>query len=209
MMIVYTANFDGYDMVRPPVDPGEARWVCITDGEAAPEPWQTIALRPWRWGSPRKRARMYKVRSHHWFTDDVVVWLDGNVQLKQAPGMLERYIEQTDIACVEHPARKDQYDEASVCLKSRKGDPERIREQVKAYHAEGCPGRPVGATFLLIRRQTPAVTKLNDLWWAQVRRYSVRDQIALPYCLWKLGMPMTHIPGSHFSGPDFWRRAHG
>lgn len=207
-MIVYTAVFGDYDTVRAPEHPGNARWVCITDGEPAPEPWETVQVAPWTWGDPRRRARTYKVRSHRWFTDNVVVWLDGNVTLNVPPESLLWYIENADIAVVDH-FRRDHYAEADACLALGKGDPDLIKMQVEAYRDENCPPCPVVSTFLMIRRQTPAVVTLNDMWWKQLRRYSLRDQISLPYVLWRLCMPVTTIPGDSHSGRDFVRHPHG
>lgn len=205
-MIVYTAVFGGYDTVRAPEHPGDARWVCITDGPPAPPPWQTITVIGA--GNSRLRARNYKLRPHRWFREPVTVWLDGNVTLCVPPEELLKYVEDTDIAAVEH-SRVHHYAEADECLRLGKGDPERIRAQVRAYKAEGCPPQPVTANFLMVRRNTWAVAGLGDMWWGQVMRYSVRDQISSPYCLWKLGMSITRIPGDHGRGPDFVRHPHG
>lgn len=207
-MVVYTAVFGGYDTVRAPEHPGNARWVCITDGDVAPKPWHTVSLAPWVWGDQRRRARGYKVRSHRYFTDSVVVWLDGNVTLRVPPEELLHYIEDADIAAVKH-FREDHYAEAEKCIELGKGSPGRIAEQVAVYQEAGCPPCPVTANFLMVRRQTPAVARLNSMWWRQIRLYSVRDQISLPYCLWHLGMPIALIPGTHAQGPDFVRHSHG
>ena len=199
-MVVYTAVFGGYDTVRPPVDPGEARWVCVTDGPDAPEPWHTVRLPEWQAGEAQRRARLYKTRSHRWFLDNIVVWIDGNIRLRVAPEELLKYIERADIAAIEHD-REHHYSEAAECILAGKGDRERIVAQTKAYLGEECPPLTVWATGLVVRRQTPAVVRLNELWWQQIERYSVRDQIGLPYCLWKLGMPCSPIPGP-FTGTD-------
>lgn len=205
-MIVYTAVFGGYDRILPPKEPGGARWVCITDGPNAPEPWQTV--RRSRVRHPRFLARLYKIRSHRWFTDDVVVWIDGNVRLTAPPESLEKYLENTDIAAVEHRYRHNHYHEAKACIDQKKGDKHKISQQARAYFQDGCPGQPVGATFLLLRRQTEAVVKLNELWWRQIIEHSMRDQISLPWCLWRLSMEMTLIPGTHLGGKDYERGQH-
>lgn len=206
-MVVYTAVFGKYDTVRPPTDPGGARWVCFTDGPAAPGPWRTVTV-PADDCGPRRTARRYKVLSHVWFRDDVAVWIDGNVQLKVAPEELLVHLEAADVAAVEHQ-REGHYAEAQACLDRGKGDPDRIRAQVEAYRERGCPPRPVLATFLLVRRHTPDVMALNEVWWSQVGLYSCRDQVSLPYCLWVAGMGAAYIPGTHHEGPDFRRFEHG
>ena len=62
--------------------------------------------------------------------------------------------------------------------------------------------------FLIVRRHTPKIAKFNELWWNEVDRGSVRDQLSIDYALWKLGIEPVDIPGDLFRGPHYERKSH-
>lgn len=184
----------------------DVTWVYCTDVKTPlPAPWQRMYIRPQL--PPRLESRRCKALSHQLFPSaDVTIWHGGNVQLTRDPVGMLRYVDDVDIAVKGHP-RDTIYDEAAACSRMGKDSPRIISNQVAAYHAEGCPGKMYGA-FLIIRRNTPAISRFNEVWWEQTQGWSMRDQIGLGYALWKCGIVPEVIQGTHRNGPDYKRYPH-
>ena len=48
---------------------------------------------------------------------------------------------------------------------------------------------------VIIRKNTEKIKKLNLRWWEQICRFSSRDQISMPYVLWKTNVDIKILPG--------------
>jgi hypothetical protein len=176
------------------------KWPVIVEGSqrfrAKKQIWNVRVVKP-MYGA-RRTARYYKALAHKHFPDaDVTIWLDGNVRLLiPAAQAVKKWLRNSNMAIFNHPDRDCLYKEANFCAQSGKGNPVRLSKQTAVYRKAGMPenwGMP--ETKCVIRRNTPQVTELNELWWQQLKQYSVRDQVSLPYCCWKLGLKWRVIPG--------------
>ena len=145
--------------------------------------------------SPRKTARWHKINSHLLFPDaDVTVWFDSNLMLLQPVSKFLAHAS-SDFCAFEHPHRDCTYAEGEEILRLRWESWDRIPEQLQAYAAAGYPkNNGLLSTRIVIRKNTPEVRALNELWWQHVERYSLRDQISLPYVLWELGVTPGTVP---------------
>lgn len=214
-MIVYTAVIGGYDTLVAPAVRGTARWLVFTDDVDQPDPWIPLYVHdvdPHNvFGvDDRMTARLLKVQPFNLFPNsDIVIWHDGNVQLTDDPDDFVKYVEAEDVAFVNHP-RHCLYDEADACARMGKDDPVVIEKQVLEYKTVwGCPaGLDVYATFLVVWKNTPAIRRLGNLWRDEILTHSCRDQISLPYCLWRSGISPAVIQGTHRSGDGYERRSH-
>lgn len=92
----------------------------------------------------------------------------------------------SDFLVRRHDKRDCIYDEGAKCIKKRLDNPRTIRKQLDSYRSEGYPTHNgLMSTFLLIRRHTQALKEFSKLWWAELEKHSVRDQLSLPYVAWK------------------------
>ena len=152
---------------------------------------------------------MFKIRSDVFLADyDLTIWHGGNVQVKSVSALLE-HVGEAEFATLLHEFRETIWDEAEVCIRNGLDDPDVIRRQVQRYVEAGFDGSPLYAAFLVVRRNTGLITALNSCWWDEVQGGSVRDQISLPFCLWRCGVEVRVIPGGVASGPFHRRRGHG
>lgn len=89
------------------------------------------------------------------------------------------------------------YDEGLFCIKIKKDTKENIMQQLSFYEEEGFP-RNCGLydASWLFRRHTKELRRHMKFWWEQVRDYSYRDQISLPYMIWKRGMKVSIYRGN-------------
>jgi len=193
--IVYTANFGSRDELLPPVD-SMARHICFADNGISVPGWEIHEVER-QFNDPRREARMYKILSHKWFPDaDVTVWQDANCRLLVPPSTLVNMLKQNDMTLMAHPERTCIYDEAEAVKELEKAPAPRVDEQMKAYHASNFPEN-VGlvATSVLVRRHTATIQLFNAAWWAELSRFTVRDQLSFNYVAWLLGTEYSTIPG--------------
>jgi len=152
------------------------------------------------WGT-RRTARHYKALPHRYLPDaDVWIWVDGNVRARRRPAQIARKYS-GDLVTFKHWDRRCLYVEAAFCAKIHKDDPGVLRRQAARYRKAGMPTNwGLAATRVVIRRNTDAIRKLNEAWWAEMSAGSLRDQVSLPYVCWKQGIKWDVIPGKCVAG---------
>lgn len=202
---VYTAIFGNYERPRPPafVSP-DVKYVLFTDREYKVKTWEVrVVPRDW---SAAKTSRHYKILPNRYLPDaDVTVWHGGWLQLIGDPMQAVNRLKNHDIAMEPHKERRCIYQECQAVIKSNKANPQLARRQVAVYKKDGFPPNwGLTSAFLIVRRNTPRIAELNELWWRQVERFTNRDQLSLMYCMWKLGLDYDKIP----IGPNGLYRTH-
>lgn len=103
----------------------------------------------------------------------------------------------SDFLIRRHRSSRDcAYDEGIYCIGIRKDTKESIMKQLKFYESEKFPRHSglFDASWVL-RRHTREMRAHMQLWWQQVRDYSFRDQVSLPYVIWKRGMKVSLYKG--------------
>ena len=143
------------------------------------------------------------------------VYLDGSLSPK-GPILetVEGWLAKADIALFRHPHRSCAYAEIDACVKRKKFDPDVATKARSHLLLAGFP-KDFGlwACGMLARR-----THCNSLqifaapiWWEMVREVP-RDQIWLPYVLWKIkhSMDRVHtIDADIYNNKWFTFRRHG
>ena len=141
-----------------------------------------------RFKDPVMNAKIYKVLSHKFFRGKTV-WVDGNISLNVEPNNLLELLGDNDIAVFRHPYRSCIYQEHPHA-KDRLPEDQKpsIDKQIADYRKEGMPQNyGLAECGMIIRKNNPIVEEFNNRWWAEITRYSRRDQISFPYVLWKMG----------------------
>jgi hypothetical protein len=221
---VFTAIYGGYDdLLQPVKQTVPCDFVCFTD---APWPrrvgaWRVVRSDILPGAEPRRRAKYFKVLSHHvfkkgwlgwWRRYDAVIWVDGCLRIKD-PGFAAAFaghIGAHGLAMFVHPDRDCIYDELPEAAAQRKCWGLPLAEQVAAYRAEGYPAHNGLMACTLIARdpRSDAVARINEAWWAEIERWSVRDQLSLPVVLWRLGKDYGKVRLSLWDNPWFDRLEH-
>jgi len=198
--VVYTAIAAGYETLKLPEAPDpETDYIYFAPAPAAEEgPW---TYRPFEWTDedPTRIARWHKLHAPDLFPDaETVVWIDGNITL--LPGV-EREIREkllagpNPIATLRHFDRDNIRDEAEACIARGKDDPALLRAQFARYRAAGLPEKHPFAetTIVALRPGDPRVRAVFATWWEELAAGSRRDQISLPFALWKHGADFTPL----------------
>lgn len=206
-IVVYTAVFGRYDTLRPARYPS----LCFTDGEMPPVAgWEYRTVFAGR--GPKWANRHCKLLVHEHLDMEYSIYHDGNVELLTDPReLIEKHLRDTDIAVFAHPTRTCVYEEAKACIREGKAPAIEVHPQMDRYRAESYPAHNgLAACWVLLRRHTNAVRRLNEFWWKEYAKGAKRDQLSFNYACWKLGMPYTPIPGDLFKGTskDFQRTRH-
>lgn len=196
---VYTANFGLYDWIYEPSGGGydEVDFICFTDDPQlwpykckSPDHLWDIRVMPRKFPdkSPRYEAKWYKMMSHLVLPEyEATLWMDSRLQLKSLGDGFESMA--YNLALSNHPNRDCWLEEAIHCMKVQADNSTVIWTQAKRYLKAGLPqhnGAWRGG--ILWRKPTPDVVEFNELWWDEINRGSIRDQISLPYVVYETGI---------------------
>ena len=142
-----------------------------------------------------KRQRIMKIQPYRFFEYDICVWVDGNIRIKKNLNKLCEKFPNVQFAVARHPDRDCIYDECKAIIRYHKDTRKNMETQINLYRSDGYPAHNgLCETNVMIRRNTPEVNRLMDMWADWLRRYSHRDQMSLNYCMWKLGFEFCGIP---------------
>ena len=146
----------------------------------------------------RKKAREIKTNIHEFIPDtDYWLWIDNNCVLQVDPHSFLYYLDGCDIVVMPHPERGDILEEAKILLKWKPEQSHGIQEGISKYYAEGYVPKDLYETKVLMRRNTEKVKEFNSLWWNEIQKHSIRDQISFPYVSWKAKMFINTFPGNN------------
>ena len=188
MIVVYTAIFGGYDTLKPVEALDGVRFVAFTDRPEHGKGWECISPFPTE-KDARRENRKYKALPHCWFPSaECTIYLDGNLRLKVLPTQIADSCRgSSSLFLFRHNKRNCLYAEEKTVKQNAK-------KQVERYRREGYPEN-AGLFWggLLVRKAGCEV--FNKLWWSEIQNGSERDQISLPYCLWKTGVDYSVLDG--------------
>jgi hypothetical protein len=209
-IIVYSCITGGMDSLKPVKNEPGFRYFMFTDSKFKDSlGWEIISIKS---DNHRKIARYYKHNPHLLFPDaEYSIWLDGTHWPYQSLVPLIDILQNNVIAASRHGERNLVQEEAKICSQLQLDSKEVIDEQVKNYLKDGFQDKHgLYETSYLIRRHSPQMIKLQEFWWQQQQNFSIRDQISLPYCLWKLDLQISVVPGVCRNGfnPFFKMRPH-
>jgi Protein of unknown function (DUF616) len=191
---VITSIVGGKDTPREEQTKGNADFLFYTDVPYKSKTWNVRKACD-KFIDPRRNSRAPKLLSHQYCDTEYSIWLDGNMSLLDTPeNLIEKYLKDTDIAVFNHTARDCIYEEATKCAVAGLDDPEILIEQAKTYENRGY-GKNKGLCEcgFIIRRHTPKVIQLNNFWWSEYCRHSVRDQISFMFAVDSIGIRVNVI----------------
>jgi alkaline ceramidase TOD1/glycosyltransferase MUCI70-like protein len=207
VIYVITACCGVWDNLRAPLAPQTdgVRWLCFTDEPFIPAvaPWEFRPL-PAHPGAARC-SRIPKILPHLMLPDDAEysIWHDANFQLRLAPrDIISELLKVHDWAAHIHPARDCVYKEAEILLREKIGTPALVEAQVARYRAQGYPTiNGLWANGMIVRRHTPQVARVNELWWKLFAEGCERDQLSFPVARMAEGLTTERILNDIYSSP--------
>lgn len=211
-LTVVTAITANKDYLRDQPEYPGVQYVAFTKQKS--ETWRT--RKPYeKFKDAVMNAKIHKILTHKYIDTDYIVWMDGNINLKQDPHKLIKLMGNNDYAFFKHPGRNCIYEEAIACVQYGKGKVGDYAEQIKDYSNPDKYDVPENIGLFemtcFIRKNNPHTNEMFEKWWAEICRYSNRDQISLPVVF--RDEVVSVIPGSvakiegnnDFPGNDYFQ----
>lgn len=202
-IVAYTCITRGYEKWNtiPGDFTGFDRLVLFSNG-ARRKRWESN-----RFVSPPRLKSAHDINRYHKFFPHLLfpqvrfsVYFDGNVAYDGTVMDLVSYVRETGAALglFVHPEGRTMREEVEACERLGKFDEfdrVRITDQVERYTNDGFdPDQPIRANYLIVRdHMHPDLPLAMSLWWSQIFEFTRRDQLALPYVLWKTGLPNVSL----------------
>jgi len=200
-LIVYTALFGDYDeLVDPPEKYDGCQFICFTNQRHLHSNiWDMRFVEdcdlPFN-----MMNRRYKILPHIYLPEyKKSLYVDSNICLLKSPKTLsDKYLTRFDFVAPKHFSRNCVYDEAKECIILLKDNKDLIREQMNRYKNLGFPRHfGLSENNILLRNHLNAdVVSLMDSWWQELSKETRRDQLSLPYVIWKSGFPFCFMEES-------------
>ncbi|WP_102033261.1 glycosyltransferase domain-containing protein [Candidatus Glomeribacter gigasporarum] len=184
---VYTCLMGGYEKLNAlkSVNSRRIPHFCFTDDpDLKSDSWQIRMVRS-AFSMDRVRSqRRIKVLAHEYLPEfSCSLYIDNTVRLTaSADTLIQRFLEQTDIAVPTHSFRASVYDEFVEVAESGLDEPARIFEQLNHYQLsdpEILSERPFWSGMLFRRHCKPEVQAVMVKWYEHIARYARRDQLSL------------------------------
>ena len=199
-----TACYGAYDPIRPlPADHGFDDAVLVTDVPAEVDGWRVVVEPSDE--HPRLAAKRAKMMPWLYTDCDAAVWLDASFEV--VDGHFSKWVWPLlitdDFIVWAHPeGRIGIEQEAQICWDWPKYRDYDMREQLAHYQAEGMPEKwGLFACGTIGWRFTPEAKALGEAWYAENVRWSVQDQVSLPYVLWSMGKKFGLWPANEYENP--------
>ena len=164
-------------------------------------PWKQIKIFPFTNDerfSNRRKAKPYKVMPELFVPGyDFYFWADATHDVVENPQLIvDKYLTDSSIAIFRHRERCCAYEEANEIIKLNYDHLNNVTNQIKEYQKMDFPFEyGLFELPVIIRKNCFETTTLNLMWWEQICKYSSRDQISFPFCLWKTGINFSIMPG--------------
>lgn len=204
--VVYTAQFGDYDPIMPVLEPtpGVDHLVLSDRTFRVPRPWRvhTVQL-PEGLPNDRLRNRWCKLHASRLLADyDRSVYVDAHLQLVgDLTPLLDGFaVSGAPVGLMRHPHSRTIDEEIERSLRTgritRRDHDLNWPEQRARYQAAGFPAdeRVMLGWVVLREHRRPEVASFEGLWWDELLGGVTRDQVALPFVLWKLGISPWPLP---------------
>lgn len=191
---MYTSIVGRRDFLRNDQVTCGARFVAFVDRYWETEVWRQEPACA-HFVSSRRNSRAPKILAHQYIDSTYSIWIDARIALKVSAEEIVALLDGREMAAFAHPVRNCAYDEAAECSRRALDEPRVIDRQAGRYRAVAFPsGAGLAECGVLIRKHTRGVEALNNYWWSEYCRHSVRDQISFMYSVMGTGCSFRLIP---------------
>ena len=205
-VVIYSHISNGYDNIKNPVlFNRDYDYVLYTDIPEDQKEYNTI----WEWrpipdtissqGSNNVINRTIKFNPKELFPNhDIAVYIDGTIKiLSDITPLIKVALEsKTGLGLHAHMFRDCLYSEAEACIRLKRGITRNLKTQVEDYQKEGFPSHfgLFEASVIISNLNNQIALNLLTEWYNDFcTRGSMRDQLSLPYIIWKNGFSKSDI----------------
>ena len=213
--VVYTCIIGKYDQLKEvaSVESGVS-YICFSDQPIQSNTW-TIKPIP-KFLCPLdnvKIARCIKILPHLFLEEyETSVWVDGSIEvLGNIHKFLDTYLKNY-FAISKHPDRICIYDEGEAIVHLNKDTRENVDAQTAKYKSLNYPKNHglIMSGIIARKHNHKKCIELANVWWAEVREHSKRDQMSFNYAAWKVLVYIDSINPQIFVSEYFqiWSHVH-
>lgn len=197
-IVVYTCIVNGYDdLLDPLCSSSDIEFYCISDRPVCSgSRWNYMPVSV-RFRDPALTNRYAKMHPETYFPDfDISIYVDGNIRIVSSPVPLaQEAMKHASIALYQHFSRNCIYDEATECAAVGHGWFWNINAQMNRYRQSGylADNGLFEGNVIIRRHNQHEVVSLMDLWWLEYLHGVRRDQLSLPYLIWKTSTEIYNL----------------
>lgn len=202
-IVIYTCITGGYDkLISPLLKFDNIDYIAFTDNKEEDNKEWKIKDIPENVKKINNNVlinRYIKFHPYELFGQDYdfSIYVDGNIKIvSNLKDMIYAVNEKTGLAMHRHYLREDISNEIETCRILKKGNYEKLKEQVDNYKKEGFPDNfgMLECGVIVSHLKNKKGNEILNSWWGEFQKSeSKRDQIALPYIIWKQGYKINDI----------------
>lgn len=198
---VISSSFDTNELYNPTEFLDKVDYHAFTDNPEVEDNWIRHHLPSFSVideFSERRRAKLPKILPHLLVPGyEYYIWLDSTNKLAVDPELIiNRHLKNHDLACFLHTKRKCVYEEIKVCGQYQIETTQNLGGIAKFLLDRKFPANAgLIENTCRIQRNTDETRAMGLMWWELICKYSSRDQLSLPYVLYKLSIPVSVLPG--------------
>jgi hypothetical protein len=187
-LVVYTALFGDYDELKDPLNNYEkCIFICFTDNTLLKSKIWNIEIVEENEKTNILKNRKYKILPHRYFPKyEYSLYVDANILIKDDPWKLvEKESLDYDLVIPNHFSRESNYDEAKILIRTGRVEIIKLYKQTITYILDGYISQTKMGENNIIFRKHNSLINFSEKWWSEFQIGVHRDQISLPYLIWK------------------------
>lgn len=148
--------------------------------------------------SHRRNAKPYKIMPHLFAPGyDFYFWVDVSHDVVADPfDICNKYLINSDVAVFKHTDRNCVYKESEILKHLNYDHLDLIDRQIEYYKSLKYPeNNGLYELPVSVRKNSEKTQILNMKWWEHICKYTSRDQLSFPVCLWETGITPNILPG--------------
>jgi hypothetical protein len=197
---VYTANYGSYDEIYPIKNRTGITNILFTDRDIIDcKGWTVVKYDDFPEDyTPLMKAKFIKMFPCKVLPEgtETTIWVDSSFEIISPTfyNMVLSHLKTCDVTMYKHPARRCIHEEMKQISRYAKHNKLNVKAQVMNYLSHNMPLKfGLWAGGLIGRNNTPISIKLSELWWSEILRWTPRDQLSLPFILWKNNIKINTI----------------
>ena len=191
-VVIYTCITGNYDDIQEPlyVNDSYSYFLFTNNKNLKSKIWNVVYIDEPQIKDNILLNRYIKLHPHKFLKGfDFSIYIDGNIRLVSDIGVYVSFaINKLGLSMHKHRERNCLYDEAEILKIYGKGNKDYINKQISQYKIKGFP-RNFGlleANLIIVDLKNRNSIKILNEWWEDFfYMKSYRDQLSLPYILWK------------------------
>lgn len=185
---VYTTIINDYDYLHEPSYYNKDwNYYCFTNNSSLKSKTWTIVYVEFNSVyrlDAIKESRFYKTNYHVYLNEyNVLLYVDARIKISSDLNDLYNTLLDNDILFFKHPIRNNIIDECLELKKLKLESPSVIDEVLNRYKLLNYNDNTLLMGGLILFKNNNAVLEFFNNWWQEIKLYSHRDQISLPFAL--------------------------